>query len=152
MRDGRHYKFWVYILTSPSGTLYVGVTGFFDRRIRQHKYDTLEGFTRKYQVHRLVYYESYQDALAAISREKQIKRWRREKDLANRETESALAGPCRELGRGNQVSGTVPRRNSLNQHRGIHILGISRLRAHPPGNGKHRCGAALEMTNGCARA
>ena len=81
MRDGRHYKFWVYILTSPSGTLYVGVTGFFDRRIRQHKYDTIEGFTRKYQVHRLVYYESYQDALAAISREKQIKRWRREKKI-----------------------------------------------------------------------
>ncbi len=51
-------------------------------------------------------------------------------------------------GRGNQVSGTVPRRNSLNQHRGIHILGISRLRAHQPGRGEHRCGAALEMTNG----
>ena len=36
MRDGFHYKFWVYILSSPSGTLYVGITGFFNRRIHQH--------------------------------------------------------------------------------------------------------------------
>jgi len=82
MRDGFHYKFWVYILSSRSGTLYVGLTGFFERRIYQHKYDTLEGFTQKYQCHRLVYYESYQDVQVAISREKQIKRWRREKKIA----------------------------------------------------------------------
>ncbi len=61
MRDGSFYKFWVYILSSHSGTLYIGVTGFFDRRIHQHKYDSIEGFTKKYQCHRLVYYESYQD-------------------------------------------------------------------------------------------
>jgi putative endonuclease len=81
MRDGRYYKFWVYILTSRTGTLYVGVTGFFDKRIHQHKYDTIEGFTKKYQVHRLVYYESFQEAVVAINREKQIKRWRREKKI-----------------------------------------------------------------------
>lgn len=81
MRDGFHYKFWVYILSSGSGTLYVGITGFFERRIHQHKYDTIEGFTRKYQIHRLVYYESYQDVQEAISREKQVKRWRREKKI-----------------------------------------------------------------------
>ena len=82
MRDGFHYKFWVYILCSRSGTLYVGITGFFERRIHQHKYDSIEGFTQKYKVHRLVYYESYQDVQAAIGREKQVKRWRREKKLA----------------------------------------------------------------------
>jgi putative endonuclease len=82
MRDGFHYKFWVYILSSRSGTLYVGLTGFFERRIHQHKYDTIEGFTRKYQCHRLVYYESYQDVQVAIAREKQLKRWRREKKIA----------------------------------------------------------------------
>jgi putative endonuclease len=82
MRDGSYYKFWVYILCSRSGTLYVGLTGFFERRIYQHKYDTIEGFTRKYQCDRLVHYESFQDVHAAIAREKQVKRWRREKKLA----------------------------------------------------------------------
>ena len=82
MRDGFHYKFWVYILSSRSGTLYVGITGFFDRRMYQHKYDTIEGFTQKYQCHRLVYYESYQDVQVAIAREEQMKRWRREKKIA----------------------------------------------------------------------
>jgi predicted GIY-YIG superfamily endonuclease len=53
MRDGFHYKFWVYILSSRSGTLYAGITGFFERRIHQHKYDSIEGFTKKYQVQRL---------------------------------------------------------------------------------------------------
>jgi predicted GIY-YIG superfamily endonuclease len=47
----------------------------------RHKYDSIEGFTKKYQCHRLVYYESYQDVQVAISREKQIKRWRREKKI-----------------------------------------------------------------------
>lgn len=82
MRDGFHYKFRVYILSSSSGTLYIEITGYFDKRIHQHKYDSIEGFTKKYQCHRLVYYESYQDVLVAISREKQIKHWRREKKIA----------------------------------------------------------------------
>jgi len=82
MKDGFHYKFWVYNLSSRSGTLYVGLTGFFDRRIYQHKCDTIEGFTQKYQCHRLVYYESYQDVQVAIAREKQVKRWRRQKKIA----------------------------------------------------------------------
>ncbi len=107
VRDGFHYKFWVYILSSRSGTLYVGVTGFFDRRIDQHKCDSIEGFTKKYQCHRLVYYESYQDVQVAISREKQIKRWGRKEDGVDRKDESAVAGPCGELGPGNAVPGTV---------------------------------------------
>ena len=82
MRDGLQYKFWVYILSGRTGTLYTGITGFFTSRILQHKYDTIEGFTRKYQCHRLVYYESHQDVEVAIGREKQIKRWRREKKIA----------------------------------------------------------------------
>jgi putative endonuclease len=55
VRDGFYYRFWVYILASKTGTLYVGITGYFDRRIMQHKMDTIEGFTKKYKVHRLVY-------------------------------------------------------------------------------------------------
>ena len=79
---GWEYKFWVYILSSRTGTLYTGITGFFTRRILQHKYDSIEGCTKKYQCHRLVYYESHQDVEVAIGREKQIKRWRREKKIA----------------------------------------------------------------------
>ena len=82
VRDGFYYKFWVYILCSKTGTLYVGITGYFDRRIMQHKMDTIEGFTKKYKVHRLVYYETFDHAANAISREKQLKRWRRSKKIA----------------------------------------------------------------------
>jgi hypothetical protein len=79
VRDGRYYKFWVYILSSRTGTLATG-----------------------------------------------------KEDPADGETKSALAGHGGELGQGDQVSGTVPRENSLNQHGSAHILGISRLRAYGP--------------------
>ena len=82
MRDGSYYEFWVYILTSRSGTLYVGVTGYLGTRIMQHKIDSIESFTKKYQVHRLVYYESYEYVQTAIRREKQLKGWRRAKKVA----------------------------------------------------------------------
>jgi putative endonuclease len=81
VRDRICYRFWVYILASRTGTLYVGMTGYFDRRISQHKSDSIEGFTKKYKVHRLVYYETYNQAQNAISREKQLKGWRREKKI-----------------------------------------------------------------------
>jgi len=74
MRNGLQYKFWVYILSSRSGTLYVGITGFSRVEFHQHQYDSIEGFTKKYQCHRLVYYESHQYVHVAIARERQIKR------------------------------------------------------------------------------
>jgi putative endonuclease len=80
--DGFNYKFWVYILTSRSGTLYIGITGYIDRRISQHKMDSIESFTKKYKVHRLVYFETFGYVLNAIRREKQLKGWRREKKIA----------------------------------------------------------------------
>lgn len=68
----------VYILASElHGTLYVGVTSNLAQRIWQHKQDLIDGFTRKYGVHQLVYYELHADMTAAIVREKQIKKWRR---------------------------------------------------------------------------
>jgi putative endonuclease len=82
VRDGSYYKFWVYILSRPFGNALHWNDRFFEQRIHQHKYDSIEGFTKKYQCHRLVYYESYQDVQVAIGREKQIKRWRREKKIA----------------------------------------------------------------------
>jgi putative endonuclease len=82
MRDGRFYKFWVYIVCSPSGTLYIGLTGYINVRIEQHKNEALEGFTKKYGCKRLVYYESYDSFYKAERREKQLKGWRRAKKIA----------------------------------------------------------------------
>jgi putative endonuclease len=86
VRDGSIYKFWVYVLSSNSGTLYIGVTGYLARRVHQHKIDSIEGFTEKYQIHRLVYYEAFDHIVKAISREKQLKGWRRQKKMALVET------------------------------------------------------------------
>ncbi len=67
----------VYILASKrNGTLYTGVTSHLIQRIWQHQNNLADGFTRKYQVHRLVYYEQHEEMLAAITREKQIKKWK----------------------------------------------------------------------------
>jgi putative endonuclease len=126
VRDGFYYKFWVYILSSRSGTLYVGITGYFDRRIHQHKYDSIEGFTKKYQCHRLVYYESYQDVQVAISREKQIKRWRREKKIGLIEKMNPRWQIWRRIGDGKCGSGDSPWVKRPDQHRGVSILGIFR--------------------------
>lgn len=70
---------FVYILASRSGVLYVGVTSDLFRRIWQHRSGALEGFTRRYKVNRLVYYEVADEVAGAIAREKQIKAWRRGK-------------------------------------------------------------------------
>jgi putative endonuclease len=69
---------YVYILASQrNGTLYIGVTSNLVKRLWEHKNDMVEGFTQKYGVHRLVHYEMCGDMMAAISREKQLKKWRR---------------------------------------------------------------------------
>ncbi|HKI85859.1 MAG TPA: GIY-YIG nuclease family protein [Thermoanaerobaculia bacterium] len=68
----------VYILASRrNGTLYVGVTSDLPKRVWEHKGDLVEGFTKKYGVHRLVYFEQHTDMAGAIAREKQIKKWNR---------------------------------------------------------------------------
>ena len=75
-------KFWVYIMASLSGTLYIGITNDLDVRVRQHKAGEIEGFSKKYRCTRLVYFESFDNVLKAISREKQLKGWRRSKKIA----------------------------------------------------------------------
>ena len=68
----------VYMLASePRGTLYIGVISDLIQRIWQHKQDLVEGFTKQYQVHHLVYFEQCDDMVAAITREKQLKKWDR---------------------------------------------------------------------------
>jgi putative endonuclease len=71
-------QFYVYILASkPNGTLYVGVTSNLVQRVWQHKHNMVEVFSKKYGVKTLVYYEVHDNAESAITREKQIKKWRR---------------------------------------------------------------------------
>ena len=72
-------SYWVYILASaPGGTLYVGVTNDLMRRTYEHREGLADGFTKKYDVKRLVYFEPHDTANAAIQREKNIKHWSRE--------------------------------------------------------------------------
>lgn len=74
--------YYGYILTSNSGTLYAGVTNSIFSRTLQHKRKETPGFTSKYDVTRLVYYEMFSDVRAAIRREKEIKGWTRAKKIA----------------------------------------------------------------------
>ena len=78
----RQKLYYVYILASISGTLYIGLTSTLEERVFQHKEGLLDGFTAKYGVNRLVYFESFDDVLKAIDREKQLKGWRRAKKIA----------------------------------------------------------------------
>lgn len=75
----RPKDYYVYIMASASGTLYIGITSNLVRRIYEHKNDLVEGFTKKYQCHKLVYYEQTKEVLSAIAREKQLKKWNRAK-------------------------------------------------------------------------
>ncbi|MDD5218745.1 MAG: GIY-YIG nuclease family protein [Candidatus Omnitrophica bacterium] len=72
-------QYYVYILSSYSRTLYIGLTSDLVRRVWEHKEKLVEGFSKRYHVNRLVYFESTMDVHSAIAREKQLKKWRREK-------------------------------------------------------------------------
>src|SRR5262245_1581730 len=75
--------FYVYILASRyKGTLYIGVTNDLSRRMGEHKGKVVPGFTKKFGVHRLVYFEEFQSILEARAREHTLKRWRREWKIA----------------------------------------------------------------------
>ncbi|WP_424947408.1 GIY-YIG nuclease family protein [Candidatus Spongiihabitans sp.] len=80
MREKHPY---VYIMASRrNGTLYVGVTSDLPARVWQHKNNSSEGFTKKHQVHKLVYFEEHGEMLLAIEREKRMKKWHRKTKLA----------------------------------------------------------------------
>ena len=74
-------QYYVYILTNNSKTLYTGVTNNLRRRMYEHKQKLVEGFTKKYNLTKLVYYEISEDVRSAIAREKQIKGWLRSKKI-----------------------------------------------------------------------
>jgi len=74
--------YFVYILSSLNGTLYVGLTDNLWRRVAEHKAGSFDGFTRKYKVNRLIYFETFSNPTMAADREQQIKKRRREKKIA----------------------------------------------------------------------
>ena len=75
--------YYVYILTNEyNNVMYIGVTNNLVRRVYEHKTGIIEGFTKKYRVHKLVYYETSHDVKAALQREKQLKGWTRERKNA----------------------------------------------------------------------
>jgi putative endonuclease len=75
-------NYYVHILVSKTGTLYVGMTNDLIRRVYEHKHKLVPGFTARYGVDRLVYFEHTHDVAGAISREKQMKAWSRNKKVA----------------------------------------------------------------------
>jgi putative endonuclease len=79
--EGMKY-YYVYIMTNKSRTLYTGVTNNLERRVWEHKNKVIPGFTSKYKITQLVYYEEGSDINVAIAREKQIKGWLRAKKIA----------------------------------------------------------------------
>ena len=73
--------YYFYIMASKTCTLYTGITSNIKKRVYEHKNHLIPGFTDKYNIDRLIYFETFGDSLSAIAREKQIKRWRREKKI-----------------------------------------------------------------------
>ena len=74
-------QYYIYIMTNNSKTLYIGVTDNLERRVYEHKNKLIEGFTKKYNITKLAYYEMTNDVQSAIEREKQIKGWLRRKKI-----------------------------------------------------------------------
>jgi len=76
------HRYFVYLMSNESRMLYVGVTNNVTKRAFEHKSKAIPGFTRKYNLYKLVYFEEFADIRAAIAREKQIKGWLRSKKVA----------------------------------------------------------------------
>ena len=80
VEDERKMQYYVYILTNKNNrVMYIGVTNDLERRLYEHKHELVDGFTKRYHVHKLVYYEQTSDVRSAIQREKELKGWLREK-------------------------------------------------------------------------
>ena len=75
------HTYYIYILSNDTGTIYTGVTNNLLRRVDEHKRGAVEGFTKRYKIHRLIYFEETNNIYDALEREKQIKGWTRKKKL-----------------------------------------------------------------------
>ncbi|HCS78582.1 TPA: endonuclease [Patescibacteria group bacterium] len=74
-------RYFVYILRNHSGNFYIGITSNLTKRVWEHKNKLVKSYTEKYNIDQLIYYEVYQEPLAAIAREKQLKNWNRKKKI-----------------------------------------------------------------------
>lgn len=77
----RKKTYYVYIMTNQSRNFYIGLTNNIRRRVNEHKVGPIEGFTKRYNLKKLVYVESFSDINSAIAREKQMKKWTRKKKI-----------------------------------------------------------------------
>ena len=75
-------KYFVYILTNKSYTLYIGVTNNIRKRIYQHRHASIHAFTKKYNINKLIYIEEFRSIIEALDREKQLKNWSRKKKIS----------------------------------------------------------------------
>ena len=75
------YNYFVYIMSSFRGVLYIGVTNNLERRGEEHKNAQIKGFSQKYNINKLIYFEEYNNINDALEREKELKSWRREKKI-----------------------------------------------------------------------
>ena len=109
--------YYVYIMTNNSGTLYVGVTNDLERRVYEHRHRTSDGFTKRYSLTRLVYYESTRDVRAAIQCEKEIKGWVRRKKIALIASTNPYWKDLSEAwtGKGETLRGVYPERSRRTQ-------------------------------------
>jgi putative endonuclease len=78
---GSMHQYYVYIMASKTRVIYTGVTNNLERRAYEHKHGLIEGFTKRYRCHRLVYFEVTSDVNSALEREKEIKDWNRKKKV-----------------------------------------------------------------------
>ena len=78
----KDHHYFVYIVSSRTGTLYIGMCNDVERRMKEHKGGEIEGFASTYHCNRMVYYESFDEVLKAIDREKQLKGWVRREKIA----------------------------------------------------------------------
>ncbi len=79
----RKHRYYVYILTNWNHkVMYIGMTNNLPRRVWEHKNQLVKGFTKKYNVHKVVYFEETSDVTTAIAREKELKKWRRKRKIS----------------------------------------------------------------------
>jgi putative endonuclease len=78
----KEHQYFVYMMSGGSGVLYIGMSNNLFRRVQQHKQKEIEGFTKQYNLTKLVYFEEFEDVTVAIAREKQLKGWLRKKKVA----------------------------------------------------------------------
>jgi putative endonuclease len=118
-------RYYVYILASRSLTLYTGVTGDLYHRVLQHKRGENEGFTKRYHINRLVYYEVFKYIDMAIAREKQIKAWTRAKRLALIKVDNPTWQDLAE-GWGEPIKLQIPRSQNQGLERGLQPVRVAR--------------------------